>query len=252
MLLPISSEITLLGQNVNSYGKDLDGADFPSLLERTAEIRGLKRIRFMTSHPKDLSDRMIEVIAGNEKICHHVHLPLQSGSDRILRQMNRHYDRSKYLDIVRKLRASSDDMELTTDIIVGFPGETEEDFRETLEMVDRVGYASAFTFKYSPRKGTPAARMPFQIDEEVKAERLTRLNELQKRKTYENNKKYIGMIGEVLIEGIDEKAGLRYGKYRNFKMVYFDHPAGRPGDYVNVKATDVRGNSLSGIRMQEE
>lgn len=247
-----TSEITLLGQNVNSYGKDLGGADFPSLLENSAAVDGLKRLRFMTSHPKDLSDRLIETVAGNEKICHHVHLPLQSGSDRILKRMNRHYDAAAYLEIVRKLRASAPDMELTTDIIVGFPGETEEDFLKTLEIVERVGYASAFTFKYSRRKGTPAARMPDQIDEEVKAERLGRLNELQKRKTLENNRKYVGRTGEVLTEGIDQKSGLRYGKYKNFKMVYFDHPDGRAGDYVTVKAVDVKGNSLLGERIAED
>ena len=247
-----TSEITLLGQNVNSYGKDLGGVDFPALLERSAAVDGLKRLRFMTSHPKDLSNRLIETIANNEKICHHVHLPLQSGSDRILKRMNRHYDAAAYLEIVRKLRSSAPDMELTTDIIVGFPGETDDDFLKTLEIVERVGYLSAFTFKYSRRKGTPASRMPDQIDEEVKSERLSRLNELQKRKTFENNRKYVGTTGEVLTEGIDQKTGLRYGKYKNFKMVYYEHPTGGVGDYVTVRAVDVKGNSLLGERIAED
>lgn len=246
------SEITLLGQNVNSYGNDLTGEDFASLLGRVSRVEGLERIRFMTSHPKDLSDKLIEAIASYPNVCRHVHLPVQSGSDGILKAMNRRYTREEYLSIVQKLRAAMEDVELTTDIIVGFPGEREEDFSDTLELVERVGFASAFTFKYSPRKGTAAAAMDNQIPEAVKRERLKRLNELQARKSRENNEKYLGRLGLVHVEGCDERKGpMCYGKFANFKMVYFP---GRPeliGKYVPVRATAVRKNSLTGA-MEEE
>ena len=220
------SEVTLLGQNVNSYGQDLGNIRFPDLLSAVNAIDKLKRIRFMTSHPKDLSEDMIHAIAALPKVCHHVHLPLQSGSDRVLKLMNRQYDSAKYLSLVQRLKELVPDVELTTDIIVGFPGETEEDFSATLNMVERVGYLSAFTFKYSPRKGTVAATMGEQIDESVKSERLNRLNQLQARKTAENNAKYVGHGGEVLTEGFDSKTGCSFGKLNNFKMVYF------PGNHI--------------------
>lgn len=242
------SEITLLGQNVNSYGHDLDGIDFAALLKMVSGVDGLKRIRFMTSHPKDLSDSMIEAMATLPNVCHHVHLPLQSGSNDVLKRMNRKYTRERYLEIVEKLRAAMDDVELTTDIIVGFPGETDEDFAETLDMVGRVGYASAFTFKYSPRKGTRAAEMEDQIPEQVKRERLRALNELQEEKARENNARYIGASGIVHVEDCDtRKEPVCYGKFSNFKMVYFPGEPEMVGKYVKVRVNSVRKNSLTGV-----
>ena len=160
------TEVMLLGQNVNSYGKTLkDPVTFAQLLEKVEQIEGLKRIRFMTSHPKDLSDELIEYMSKSRKVCHHLHLPMQSGSSRILKIMNRHYDKEKYLGLVEKIRIAVPDISLTTDIIVGFPGETEEDFQETLDVVEKSGFDTAFTFIYSKRSGTPAAKMEDQVPE---------------------------------------------------------------------------------------
>ena len=246
------SEITLLGQNVNSYGKDLADASFGKLLAEVSKVEGLKRIRFMTSHPKDLTDEMIEAMARYENVCHHVHLPMQSGSNEILKRMNRKYTRERYWEIVQKLRAAMPDVELTTDIIVGFPGETEEDFLETLDLVEKVGFASAFTFKYSPRKGTRAATMEEQVSEPDKRSRLQRLNELQERKSRENNEKYIGVTGIVHVEDCDEKhEPVCYGKFSNFKMVYFPGSPELIGQYIPVTITNVRKNSLYGKRADE-
>lgn len=241
------SEVTLLGQNVNSYGQDLENCDFADLLTRVSEIENLRRVRFMTSHPKDLTPRLIDAIAALPKVCHHVHLPLQSGSDRILRLMNRKYTRDQYLATVAMLRARIPDVEITTDIIVGFPDEQDADFQDTLSLVEDVGFATAFTFKYSPRKGTVAAAMEQQISDTVKRERLKILNALQERKTRENNEKYVGYVGTVLVEGTDDRSGaMLYGKYANFKMVYFPGNPDLIGRYVRVRALKVRGNSLSG------
>lgn len=241
------SEITLLGQNVNSYGKDLSDASFAKLLSLVSGIQGLERIRFMTSHPKDLSDEMIAAMATLPNVCHHVHLPMQSGSNEVLKQMNRKYTRERYLEIVEKLHAAMPDVELTTDIIVGFPGETEEDFLQTLDLVERVGFASAFTFKYSPRKGTRAATMEDQVPDLIKRERLHRLNELQEKKSRENNEKYIGVTGIVHVEDCDQRnEPVCYGKFSNFKMVYFSGSPDLIGKYVPVTITNVRKNSLYG------
>lgn len=242
------TEITLLGQNVNSYGKDFENASFADLLTLLNDVPGLKRLRFMTSHPKDLNDDVIEAIASNANVCHHVHLPVQSGNNGILKRMNRKYTREQYLSIIEKLRAKVPDVEFTTDIIVGFPGETEEQFNDTLSLVDQVGFVAAFTFAYSPRKGTVAAEMDDQIPETVKKQRLFALNELQARKTVENNQKYIGHIGEVLVEGYDVRgnATLLYGKYSNFKMVYFPGSKDLLNEYVTVQVTSTSKNSLLG------
>jgi len=241
------SEVTLLGQNVNSYGKDLPDASFAKLLDAVYKVEGLKRIRFMTSHPKDLSDEMIAAMASLPNVCHHVHLPMQSGSNEILKQMNRKYTRERYLQIVQKLKAAMLDVELTTDIIVGFPGETEEDFLQTLDMVEQVGFASAFTFKYSPRKGTKAATMEEQVPDVTKRERLQRLNELQERKSREKNEKYVGVTGIVHVEDCDTRnTPVCYGKFSNFKMVYFPGTPEQIGQYVPVTITNVRKNSLYG------
>ncbi len=246
------SELTLLGQNVNSYGKDLPDASFAKLLTLVSRVKGLERIRFMTSHPKDLTDEMIAAMASLPNVCHHVHLPLQSGSNTILQQMNRKYTRERYLEIVEKLHAAMPDVELTTDIIVGFPGETEEDFLQTLDLVECVGFASAFTFKYSPRKGTRAATMEEQVADVTKRERLQRLNAIQEQKSRENNEKYVGVTGIVHVEDCDTRhEPVCYGKFSNFKMVYF---AGTPeliGQYVPVTITNVRKNSLYGKMSQD-
>ena len=246
------SEITLLGQNVNSYGKDLQDASFAKLLSLVSAAEGLKRIRFMTSHPKDLTDEMIAAMATLPNVCHHVHLPMQSGSNMILQRMNRKYTRERYLEIVEKLHAAMPDVELTTDIIVGFPGETEEDFKQTLDLVEQVGFASAFTFKYSPRKGTRAALMEDQVPDAVKRERLHRLNELQERKSRENNEQYVGKTGIVHVEDSDTRSEpVCYGKFSNFKMVYFPGTSELIGQYVPVTITNVRKNSLFGKRTDE-
>ena len=243
-------EITLLGQNVNSYGRDLNGVDFSDLLRLVSAVPGLRRIRFMTSHPKDLSERVVETMASLPNVCRHVHLPLQSGSNAILGRMNRRYTRETYLGIVEKLRAAMADVELTTDIIVGFPGETDEDFYQTLDMIEKVGFAAAFTFKYSPRKGTRAAEMEEQVPEAVKRERLKRLNDLQERKSRENNEKYVGAEGIVHVEDCDARGEqLCYGKFSNFKMVYFPGGPELIGQYVPVRVTSVRKNSLMGEKL---
>ena len=245
------TEITLLGQNVNSYGNDLEAGSFAELLDKLNFVPGLKRLRFMSSHPKDLTDEVIAAIARNDRVCHHVHLPVQSGSNAILKRMNRKYTREQYLEIIRKLRDAVPDVEFTTDIIVGFPGETEEMFRETLSLVKEVGFAAAFTFAYSPRVGTAAASMHDQIPEDVKKRRLYELNALQAEKTVENNKKYIGYEGEVLIEGCDERTDetMLYGKYRNFKMVYFPGKPEEVNQYRNVRVLSLSRNSLIGERI---
>ena len=243
------SEITLLGQNVNSYGRGLPvEIDFPALLRRLSPIPGLRRLRFMTSHPKDLSDGLIDAMATLDNVCPHIHLPLQSGSDRILRAMNRHYTADSYLELCRKLREKVADVEITTDIIVGFPGETEEDFSETMRVVKAAAYATAYSFKYSPREGTPGAAMPDQIAEDVKSDRLRRLNQLLTSLTECNNRTYVGRTGEVLVEGSGERdaAPFAFGKLPNFKMIYFPGSAELVGRYVSVRVDEVRGNSLFG------
>ncbi|MPM60435.1 tRNA-2-methylthio-N(6)-dimethylallyladenosine synthase [bioreactor metagenome] len=205
----------------------------------------------MTSHPKDLTDEMIDAMATLPNVCHHVHLPLQSGSNEVLSRMNRKYTRERYLEIVGKLHAAMADVELTTDIIVGFPGETEEDFLQTLDMVRKVGYASAFTFQYSPRKGTRAATMEDQVPETVKHERLQRLNALQEQMAFQNNEQYVGKVGIVHVEDCDtRKDPVCYGKFSNFKMVYFSGTPELIGQYVPVRITNVRKNSLYG-KMEE-
>ena len=240
------SEITLLGQNVNSYGNGSD-CDFPSLLRSVNEVDGLRRIRFMTSHPKDLSSKLVDAMAESEKVCHHLHLPVQSGSNRILKEMNRKYTAEQYLAKVSLLRQSMPDIEITTDIIVGFPGETEEEFQDTLELVRTVGYSSAFTFKYSPRAGTRAASMEGQIPEDIKKERLARLNALQAEMTKNSNAKYISSVAEVLVEGADFKQSvLLHGRLGNFKAVYFEGSAVLVNSYCNVKITSCSNNSLTG------
>ncbi len=241
------SEIQLLGQNVNSYGKDLGDVSFAQLLRKVNEAEGIRRIRFMTSHPKDLSDELIQAMAELPKVCDHIHLPVQAGSDRILRLMNRVYTCAEYLRLVEKLRKHNPAIELTTDIIVGFPGETEEDFLDTLSLIEEVGYSAAFTFMYSPRSGTGAAAMPDQIPADVKKERLHRLNALQEQQTRKTNERYIGSVREVLVEGCDmRREPMLYGKLSSFKMVYFPGEPDKIGSYMRVCVEKSHNNSLIG------
>lgn len=236
-------EVMLLGQNVNSYGKNLENPmTFAALLEQIVHIPGLERVRFMTSHPKDLSDELIEVMAKYPKICRHLHLPVQSGSSRILKIMNRHYDKEQYLNLVDKIRAAVPDISLTTDIIVGFPGETEEDFRETMDVVEKVGYDSAFTFIYSKRTGTPAASMEDQVPEDVVKDRFDRLLALVQQKARERSARFEGQIKEVLVEGINEQdAALVTGRMDNNILVHFPGDASMIGKLVNVKLDSCKG-----------
>ena len=201
-------EVMLLGQNVNSYGKNLETPiSFAQLLRRICRISGLRRVRFMTSHPKDLSDELIQVMAEEPKICRHLHLPLQSGSTEILKKMNRHYTKEDYLLLVDKLRAACPDISLTTDIIVGFPGETEEDFEDTLDVVREIKFEQVYMFIYSRRVGTPGNKMENQIPEEIKHKRFDRLKALVESQIEENNQKYVGTIQKVLVEGTSKNNG---------------------------------------------
>jgi tRNA-2-methylthio-N6-dimethylallyladenosine synthase len=216
-------EVTLLGQNVNSYGKDLDEKLlFPQLLRKINEIDEIERIRFMTSHPKDLSDDLIQTMAECDKVCKHLHLPIQAGSNRILRKMNRKYSREVYMELVEKLRSAMPDIALTTDIIVGFPGETEEDFLETLSAVEQIRYDSAFTFVYSPRRGTSAAKMKEQILQSEKKQRLARLNELVNKISKEKNLEYLDRNVKVLVEGYSKnRTDILTGRTDTNKIVNF-------------------------------
>ena len=233
----------LLGQNVNSYGKTLDTPmTFAELLQEIEKIEGLKRIRFMTSHPKDLSDELIEVMKNSKKICKHLHLPVQSGSSDILKKMNRRYDKEKYLELVRKIKEAVPDISLTTDIIVGFPGETEEDVLETLDVVRKVRYDSAFTFIYSKRTGTPAAVMENQVPEDVVKDRFDRLlNEVQTI-AGEVCAVHEGTDQEVLVESVsDHDPSLVTGRMSNNLLVHFKGTPDMIGTFVNVHLTECKG-----------
>lgn len=244
-------EVMLLGQNVNSYGKNLENpVTFSELLRMIEDIEGLERIRFMTSHPKDLSDELIETMKNSKKICHHLHLPLQSGSSRLLKIMNRHYTKEQYLSLVNKIRAAVPDISLTTDIIVGFPGETDEDFEETLDVVRQVRYDSAFTFIYSIRSGTPAAKME-QVPEEVSKERFDRLLKTVQEIAAEVTGRDEGKICEVLVEEINhQNAGLVTGRMSNNTLVHFPGDAGLIGKIVRVKLNEAKGFYYLGEQVQ--
>lgn len=243
-------EVTLLGQNVNSYsGIDADGRqwDFADLIYALNDVEGLERIRFMTSHPKDLSDKLIQAYVDCDKLCNYIHLPVQAGSSRVLKRMNRKYDREKYLGLVKKLRAAVPEITISTDIIVGFPGETEEDFEETLSLVKEVGYDSAFTFLYSVRKGTPAAEYEDQIPEETKHERFNRLVDLINEGSAAKNAAYVGHIEKVLVEGVSKKnEETLTGRTDGFKLVDFEGPKELIGQMVDVEITEGKTFSLSG------
>ncbi|MCI8514808.1 MAG: tRNA (N6-isopentenyl adenosine(37)-C2)-methylthiotransferase MiaB [Lachnospiraceae bacterium] len=236
-------EVMLLGQNVNSYGKTLDTPiTFAELLRRIERIEGLKRIRFMTSHPKDLSDELIEVMANSRKICRHLHFPLQSGSTRLLKIMNRRYSKEQYLAMTERLKSRIPDLSLTTDIIVGFPGETEEDFEETLDVVRKVRYDSAFTFLYSKRTGTPAAVMEEQIPKEVAQARFDRLLKEVQEISAEVCGKDVGKILPVLVESVDERdASLMTGRLSNNIMVHFPGNPEQIGTIVDVRLNESHG-----------
>ncbi|HOP75402.1 MAG TPA: tRNA (N6-isopentenyl adenosine(37)-C2)-methylthiotransferase MiaB [Bacillota bacterium] len=241
-------EITLLGQNVNSYGKDLGNEwNFARLLREVAET-GIYRIRFQTSHPKDLSDELIEVIASHPNVSRHLHLPFQAGSSRILQRMNRRYTKEAYIDLAMKIKSKVPDIALTTDIIVGFPGETEEDFLDTMDLVEKVRFDGAFTFIYSPRVGTPAAKMEDQVPEEVKKERLMRLIDLQNRISLERNQALIGTIQEILVEGASEKNESRWsGRTSHNKLVHFEPTVKvEPGDVAQVRICGAKTFTLDG------
>ena len=237
------SEVMLLGQNVNSYGKNLDNpVSFARLLEMVEGIEGLKRIRFMTSHPKDLSDELIEYMGKSKKICKHIHLPLQSGSSRLLKIMNRHYTKEEYLILVDKIRKAVPDIAISTDIIVGFPGETDEDFKETMDVVEKVGYDSAFTFIYSKRTGTPASEMENQVPEEVVKERFDTLLELVQKKAAKRAESHVGNIEEVLVEEKNgQDASLVTGRTGGNYMVHFKGDESLVGKIVKVKLCESRG-----------
>ena len=241
-------EITLLGQNVNSYGKDLhDGTTFAKLIAEIENIDGLKRVRYMTSHPKDFTDELIEVLKNSNKVPHYLHLPVQSGSSRILKRMNRGYSKEDYLELIRKVKEAMPDIAITTDIIVGFPGETEEDFQETLDLVSQVEFDNAFSFVYSKRPGTPAATMEDNISAEEKKERLARLNALLAGYSYKKNQNYLGRTEEVLVEGLSKNnAETLMGRTQSNKTVIFAGDESLIGKFVPVKITEAQSWILKG------
>lgn len=242
------TEITLLGQNVNSYGKDLENnVTFAQLLREINEIEGIKRIRFMTSHPKDLSDELILAMAECENVCKQLHLPLQAGSNRVLRDMNRKYTREDYLTLVEKIRKAMPDITLTTDIIVGFPNETKEEFAETLDITRKVRYDGIFSFIYSKRNGTPAAKIDDKTPEQEKSSNLSRLLEVQKEIQFEINKTYLGKRYEVLVDGESKTdEALLSGRTEGGKIVHFAGDKSLIGKYAQVEITDVKSFYLTG------
>ena len=241
-------EVTLLGQNVNSYGRDV-GSDFAELLRAVDAVDGIERIRFTSPHPKDFRADVIAAMAECDAVCEHAHLPLQSGSSRLLKTMRRTYGRERYLRLVDDMRSAIPDLALTTDIIVGFPGETDEDFRETLEVVEEVRYDGAFTFVYSPRAGTEAASMPDQIPDELKRERIERLVEVVQRIAHERNEERVGLVEQVLVEGPSrtDPSFLR-GRTRRNTTVNFAGSAS-PGDLVDVRIEGATSTTLSGSEL---
>lgn len=241
-------EVTLLGQNVNSYGKQLETpVDFPDLLKMVSEVEGLKRIRFMTSHPKDLSDKLLETMAACENVCKYLHLPVQSGSDRILKAMNRHYTKEQYLSILERARALMPELAVSTDLIIGFPGETEEDLEETLDLVRRARYDSAFTFMYSSRNGTPAAEMTDHLTEAEKNERFKKVLEVLNPIAIEKNKSATGKTFDVLIESYSKtNEHVLSGRSQYNHVINLQGGAELIGKLVRVRVTDPKNFSLNG------
>jgi len=241
-------EVTLLGQNVNSYGKGLGvKIDFADLLREVNAVEGIERIRFTTSHPKDVSDKLIDTIAECSKVCEHIHMPLQAGSNTVLQRMNRSYTREHYLELVGKIRHKIPSIAITSDLIVGFPGETEEDFLQTLDMVEKVRFDAAFTFMYSPRSGTKAALFGDQVSLEEKKERLQRLNDVQYRIATEINESLAGTVQEVLVEGPSKTNREKLtSRTRTNRIVIFSGPKTLIGKLINVKIVKARTFSLFG------
>lgn len=254
-------EVTLLGQNVNSYGIKEDQISFPKLLHKVSEIDGIERIRFATSHPKDLSDELINAIRDLDKVCNHLHLPVQSGSDRILKKMNRGYTRELYLDRINALKNECPDIALSTDIIVGFPSESIEDFNDTMELIKNVMFDSIFAFAYSDRSSAPAAKFSNQVEESVKKDRLNRLLALQESFTERKNKALIGETVNVLVEGKSNKMrdgfdpGLENaeqfsGRTESNKIVHFPSNRVRIGEIISIKITNAYPHSLWGHHLE--
>ena len=241
-------EVFLLGQNVNGYGKGLEGeVDFPGLLDQINEIEGIERIRFTTSHPADLSDALIQDFSKLEKLCEHIHLPFQSGSDRILKAMHRGYTRGSYLERIKRLKEVCPSIAITADVIVGFPGEEEEDFRETLDLMKKVQFVDLFSFKYSPRKGTRAAQLQNQVEEDVKQDRLSVLQKIQREVTFERNQALEGQLEEVLVEGRSKQSDQDMtGRTRSNKIVNFPGDLNLVGRLVPVRITKAYPHSLRG------
>lgn len=241
-------EITLLGQNVNSYGKDLDEPiDFADLLKMVNDIEGIERIRFVTSHPKDISDKLIETMSQCEHVCEQLHLPFQAGSNKVLKLMNRKYTKEKYLEIIEKVKKAIPNIALTSDIIVGFPGESNEDFEETLDIVRKVEFDTLFTFIYSPRKGTPAEKMEDVLTKEEKQKNFQKLLDVQNEISLKINKQYLNKTFEVLVEGSSKNnEQMMTGRTRTGKIVNFPGDKSMIGKLVNVKITEVQTWSLTG------
>jgi tRNA-2-methylthio-N6-dimethylallyladenosine synthase len=240
-------EVTLLGQNVNSYGKGLEeSVDFPELLRRVNDVEGIERVRFVTSHPRDLSERLIDALRDLPKVCESLHLPVQSGSNHMLSAMNRKYTREDYLSRIQHLRQAVPDLALTTDIIVGFPGESDGDYEATLALIEEVQYDGIFAFKYSKRPGTAALKLDGHLPEEVKEQRLDRLLKVQKEITLAKNRSQIGTVKEILIDGVSKKGGKLSGRTRGNKVVNVAAPASLIGSLVNVAITSAGVNSLNG------
>ncbi len=240
-------EVTLLGQNVNAYGKELDDEiSFAELLQKVSDT-GIERVRFVTSHPWDFTDEMIDVIAKNDNIMPYIHLPLQSGSSRILKLMGRRYKKEEYLELYKKIREKVKGCSITTDIIVGFPNETDEDFQDTLDVVNECKFDSAFTFIFSPREGTPAAKMEDEIDLKTKEDRLHKLNEIINKYSLEANQKYLNKVVKVLIEGPSEKDSNKvFGYTDTMKLVNVENAKDKIGQIVDVLITDAKSFSLDG------
>ena len=240
-------EVTLLGQNVNSYGKDHKAADFADLLRMVDEVEGIRRVRFMTSHPKDIGDKLIDTIKNGTHICEHIHLPVQYGSSRILKAMNRGYTVERYRERALRVRESLPEASLTTDLIVGFPGETDKDFAEMLAFLREMRYDSAYTFLYSKRSGTPAATMAEQVPDDVKHERLNALMEAQNTISREINEQLLGRTLEVMVEGASKNdPAVWSGRTRTNKIVLFPHSAEQEGDFVQVRVTQPQTWVLKG------
>ena len=244
-------EIMLLGQNVNSYGKNLEHPlSFAKLLQKINQVEGIERIRFMTSHPKDLSDELIETIKNCKKVCNYIHLPIQSGSSEILKRMNRRYTKEQYLELVQKLKNAIPDITISTDIIVGFPGETEQDFQETLDVIRQVKYCTAFTFIYSKRTGTPAAKMEQQVPEEVVKDRFNRLLQVLNPIVEEVHQKQVGTIANVLVEEVSKQnSAILTGRMENNILVHFEGNKDCIGKILPIRITDNKTFYVIGERI---